>query len=134
MFDPASFVRVVAFAAVFSAIEYRYINKKEAGFDRAAGVHDEKPIFWVISPYHLFFLLPLFIIASFSFSVTAWAGDTFVLAVLEDMAYFAWRGSGVAKGEWTTRLFGSIGVGKAVVPVWWPLDLLVALALFVLPV
>ena len=133
MFDPASFIRVVAFAIVFAGIEYRYVNRREVGFDRSTGVHDEKALFWVISPYHLFFVLPLFIVASFTFSIGAWAGNTFALAVLEDVAYFVWRGTGVAEGEWTTRLFGSFNVGKVVVPVWWPLDSLVALALFALP-
>ena len=87
----------------------------------------------MITPYHAFFLLPLFILAAFALPVTAWADNTFLLAVAEDVAYFAWRGKAVRKGEWTTTLFGSFKVGRLVIPIWWPLDMLVAAALYAVP-
>lgn len=133
MLDPASFVRVVVFGVLYAGIEYRYVNRYEREWTRTAEGFVEKPLFWVISPYHLYLLLPLFVVASFATPLTAWAGNVFVLAVLEDLAYFAWRGRWVSRGEWTTTLFGSVKVGRFVIPVWWPLDILVAVALFWLP-
>lgn len=133
MFDAVSFVRVLAFAIIFAGIEYRYVNRREEDWTKTTQSFNEKPVFWVISPYHAFLLLPLFIVASFSWSITAWAGNTFFLAVAEDVAYFVWKGKPVAKGEWTTTLFGSLNIGKYVIPVWWPLDLLVAVFLYWLP-
>jgi hypothetical protein len=53
--------------------------------------------------------------------------------VLEDIVYFGWRGKLVTAGDWTTTLFGSVKVGGLVIPVWWPLDILLAAALFWLP-
>ena len=133
MFDLASFARIVAFAIIFAGIEYRYVNRSEAEWTgKVEGFH-EKPLFWVITPYHAYLLLPLFIAVSYTLPITAWAGNTFVLAVFEDVAYFWWRGRAVAKGEWTTTLFGSFRVGKLVIPVWWPLDLMVAAGLYLFP-
>ena len=133
MFDAASFVRVLAFGIIFAGIEYRYVNRREAEWTKKTEDFYEKPAFWVIAPYHVFLLLPLFIVASFTFPISAWAGNTFFLAVAEDIAYFAWRGKGVAKGEWTTTLFGSFSIGDLVVPLWWPLDLLIAAFLYWIP-
>jgi hypothetical protein len=133
LFDTASFVRVLAFGIIFAGIEYRYVNRREAEWTKKTEGFYEKPAFWVIAPYHVLLLLPLFIVASFTFPITAWAGNTFFLAVLEDIAYFAWRGKGVAKGEWTTTLFGSFSIGGLVVPLWWPLDLLIAAFLYWIP-
>jgi hypothetical protein len=133
LFDLLSFARVLAFGIIFAGIEYRYINRREAEWTKKTEGFNEKPVFWVISPYHFFLLLPLFIVSSFSLSITAWAGNTFLLAVVEDMAYFVWKGKGVTKGEWTTTLFGSFNIGNVVIPLWWPLDLLVAGFLFWFP-
>ena len=134
MFDPASFVRVVAFSLIYAGIEYRYVNRFERPWTKSQEEFLEKPVFWVISPYHLYLLLPLFIVVSYSPSISAWAGNVFFLAVLEDMAYFAWRGTAVSRADWTTTLFGSFRVGGFEVPVWWPLDLAFAAALFWVPV
>lgn len=133
MFDPVSFVRVVIFAVVYAGIEYRYVNRYERPWTKTTEEFAERPVFWVITPYHFFLLLPLFLVASFALPITSWAGNVFILAVLEDVAYFIWRGRGVAKGEWTTTLFGSLKVGPLEMPVWWPLDIAVAAALFWLP-
>ncbi|MCL4356235.1 MAG: hypothetical protein JRN56_04830 [Nitrososphaerota archaeon] len=133
MFDPVAFIRVIAFGIVYAGIEYKYINRHERDWTKTAEGFVEKPVFWQISPYHFYLLLPLFVIASFSSSVTAWAGNTFFLAALEDMVYFVWRGSVVSKNDWTTTLMGSFRVGKMEVPVWWPIDIAAAVALFVLP-
>jgi len=133
LFDLGSFIRVVLFAAFYAGIEYRYVNRYERESSGTPDGSREKPLFWVILPYHAYFLLPVFILAAFTLQVTAWAGNTFLLAVLEDVAYFGWRGKGVKEGEWTTTLFGSFKMGKYVVPVWWPLDLLVAAALYFAP-
>lgn len=130
MFDPGSFVRVVAFGVVYAGIEYRYVNRYEREWTKTAEGFSEKPLFWVISPYHLYLLLPLFVVASFSASITAWAGNVFFLAVLEDIVYFLWRGSPVSRNDWTTTLMGSFRVGKMEIPLWWPLDIAVAVALF----
>ncbi|MDA4124386.1 MAG: hypothetical protein OK438_02895 [Thaumarchaeota archaeon] len=132
MFDGVSFVRAVVFAVIFAGIEYRYINRAEAEWTKKVEGFFEKPAFWVISPYQAYLLLPLFITAAFTFSITAWAGNTFLVAVLEDMVYFAWRGKMVMEGEWTTTLFGSFRIGRFVIPTWWPLDLLVAAGLYAL--
>src|SRR5215831_14055893 len=133
MFDELSFVRVLAFAVFYAGIEYRYVNRYEKEWTKDAEGFAEKPVFWVITPYHAFLLLPLFIIVSFSPSITAWAANTFLLAVSEDMVYFLWRGRGVAKGDWTTTLFGSFELGGIVIPVWWPLDIAVAVLLYWVP-
>lgn len=133
MFDLVSFIRVLAFGIIFAGIEYRYVNRREAEWTKKTESFYEKPVFWVISPYHFFLLLPLFIAASFTLSITAWAGNTFLLAVGEDMVYFVWKGKGVVKGEWTTTLFGSFSIGGFVVPVWWPLDLALAAFLYWVP-
>lgn len=130
MFDPVSFIRVAAFGVVYAGIEYRYVNRRERDWTKDADGFVEKPVFWVITPYHLYLLLPLFLIVSYSSSLTAWAGDAFALAVLEDMVYFFWRGTVVSKKDWTTTLMGSIRVGRMEVPLWWPLDAVVAVALF----
>jgi ABC-type spermidine/putrescine transport system permease subunit II len=133
LFDLASFVRVVAFGIIYAGIEYRYVNRYEKDWPKTFEGVAEKPVFWVITPYHLFLLLPLFIVVSFSFSISAWAGNAFLLAVLEDIVYFAWRGRAVSKEDWTTTLFGSFRIGGAVIPVWWPLDIIVAGALYLAP-
>ncbi len=133
MFDPASFVRVVAFGLVYAGIEYRYVNRHERGWTKSQEEFLEKPVFWVITPYHFYLLLPLFLVVSYAPSITAWAGNAFLLAVLEDATYFAWRGSAVNKEDWTTTLVGSFRVGGFEVPLWWPLDLVLALALFWAP-
>jgi hypothetical protein len=132
LFDPGSFLRVAIFGVIYAGIEYRYVN----GYERewaATGGFPERPVFWVITPYHLFLLLPLFVTVSFTLSITAWAGNTFFLAVLEDVVYFVWRGKSVTAGDWTTTLLGSLRVGRLVVPLWWPLDILLAAVLFWVP-
>ncbi len=133
MFDPVSFGRVVLVAVVFGGIEYRYVNRREAEWTKRIEGFYEKPAFAKYSPYQLFFLLPLFLVVSYSPSTTAWAANVFLIALLEDISYFAWRGRMVEKGEWTTQLFGSFEVGPVVMPVWWPIDLVVALALYATP-
>ena len=133
MFEPASFVRVVVFGIVFAGIEYRYVNRREADWTTKTEGFIERPAFWVISPYQAYLLLPLFITAAFALPLSAWAANTFLLAVLEDVAYFVWRGKSVMAGEWTTTLFGSFRLGRFVIPAWWPVDLLVAAALYLVP-
>lgn len=134
MFDLLSLIRVLAFGIVFAGIEYRYVNRFEREWTKTAEGFVEKPVFWVISPYHLYLLLPLFIIVSFSSSISAWAGNTFLLAVVEDIVYFGWRGKMVVKGDWTTTLMGGFDAGGFVVPYWWPLDIAIAAGLYLLPV
>jgi hypothetical protein len=133
LFDPVSFARVAVFGVIYAGIEYRYVNRHEAGWTKEAEGFNEKFVFWVISPYHLLFLLPLFIAASFTFSITGWAGNTFFLAVLEDVVYFFWRGRFVTKADWTTTVLGSVGVGRHEIPLWWPLDIAIAAALYWAP-
>ncbi|QQG48056.1 MAG: hypothetical protein HY247_04635 [archaeon] len=133
MFDPVSFVRILAFAVVYAGVEYRYVNRSEAEWTKKVKEFPEKPVFWVIAPYHLYLLLPLFVIVSFTSSITAWAGNTFLLAVFEDIAYFGWRGRSVIEGEWTTTLFGSFRIGRWIVPIWWPLDAMIAAGLYFAP-
>jgi hypothetical protein len=130
LFDPASFVRVTIIAVIYAGIEYRYVNRYEREWTRTAEGFNEKPVFWVITPYHFYLLLPLFVVVSYSSSITAWAGNALFLAVLEDAVYFVWRGRGVDKRDWTTTLVGSFRVGPIEVPAWWPLDLIVAVALY----
>ena len=133
MFDPTSFVRSVAFAVVYAGIEYRYVNRNEAEWTKRMEGFYEKPAFWVVSPYHVFLLLPLFVIAAFALPLTSWAGNTFLIAIVEDIAYFGWRGKFVQPDDWTTTLFGSFRIGRVVIPVWWPLELLVVAGLYVVP-
>ncbi|HKT22277.1 MAG TPA: hypothetical protein VJR06_06710 [Nitrososphaerales archaeon] len=130
MFDPASFVRVIIFGIIYAGIEYRYVNRSEADWTKTAEGFSERPLFWAITPYHFFLLLPLFVVASYAPSITAWAGNVFFLAVIEDAVYFIWRRRPVAKADWTTTLMGSIRFGPMEVPVWWPLDTLIAAVLF----
>jgi hypothetical protein len=130
LFDPVSFVRVSIFAVIYAGIEYRYVNRREAEWTKKAEGFNEKPVFWVISPYHLYLLLPLFLLVSYSQSITAWAGNVLFLAVLEDATYFVWRGSPVTEKDWTTTLMGSFRVGPLEVPAWWPLGISFAAVLF----
>ncbi len=133
MFEAASFLRVVAFAVIYAGIEYRYVNRYEREYTKTAEGFVEKPAFGVFAPYHVYLLLPLFVVVSFALPLSAWAANGLVLAVLEDIAYFVWRGKGVAKGEWTTTIIGSFRVGRFEIPNWWPLDIFVAAALYLLP-
>ena len=134
MFEPTSFVRVLLVGVIYAGIEYRYINRREQEWTRKVEGFYEKAALGKYSPYQVFFLLPLFVVISYTQSITAWAGNVFLLALVEDLAYFGWRGRMVKEGEWTTQLFGSFRVGRTVViPVWWPIDLVIALLLFSVP-
>ncbi len=133
MFDWTSFLRVVAFGIIYSGIEYRYVNRYEREYTKTAEGFVEKPVFGVFAPYHVYLLLPLFALVSFVPSLTTWVGNGLVLAVLEDAAYFVWRGKRVAKGEWTTKIVGSFSLGGVEVPVWWPVDILAAAAFYFAP-
>jgi hypothetical protein len=133
LFDPASYLRVVVFGVIYAGLEYRYVNRREEEWTKRMDGFFEKPVFWAITPYHLYFLLPLFVTASFALPITAWVGNAFTLAVLEDVAYFVWRGKLVAKGEWTTTLMGSFTLGGLEIPLWWPLDIAAAAVLFWAP-
>jgi len=134
LFEPISFVRVVLAAVIYGGIEYRYINRREEEWTKKVEGFMEEPAFGKYSPYQVFFLLPLFVVISYTQSVTAWAGNVFLFAFLEDLAYFGWRGEMVKKGEWTTLLFGSFKVGSAIIPVWWPISVIITLFLYVIPV
>lgn len=133
MFDGTSFLRVVAFAVVYAGIEYRYVNRYERDYTKTAEGFAEKPALFVFAPYHVYLLLPLFAVVSFVLPLTAWVANGLLLAVLEDATYFGWRGSRVAKGEWTTTILGSFSVAGFEIPFWWPLDVLVAVALYLVP-
>lgn len=133
MFELWSLIRSLAFAVVYGGIEYRYINRNEAAWTKDVKDFYEKPAFWKVSPYQAYLLLPLFISVAFVMPVTAWAANTYLIAVAEDIAYFVWRGKMVMPGEWTTTLFSSVTIRGFVIPLWWPLDLLIILALYALP-
>ena len=133
MFDAASFLRVVAFALVYAGIEYRYVNRYELEWTKTAEGFVEKPALHVFAPYHVYLLFPLFAFAAFAWPFTTWVANGLILAVLEDAAYFWWRGRWVAKGEWTTTIVGSFSAGAREIPAWWPLDILAAAVLFLVP-
>jgi hypothetical protein len=133
LIEAESFFRALAFAVIFAGIEYRYVNRREAKWTREMEGFYEKPAFWVVSPYHVYLLLPLFIAVSFSTVVTAWAGNVFMVALAEDVGYFVWRGRGVDSADWTTTLAGSFRVGGAVIPVWWPAAAALVLLLYLAP-
>lgn len=133
MFDLLSFFKVIVVAVIYAGIEYRYINRKEAPWTQQIDGFYEKPIFGKYTPYHVFFVLPLFIAISYTGSITAWTGNVFLVAFVEDVAYFAWRGKMVLEGEWTAQLFGSFKLGGVVVPVWWLLDLVIVLFFYAIP-
>ena len=133
MFDAASFLRAVAFAAVYAGIEYRYVNRREVDWTGTTGGFGEKPVLSIFMPYHVYLLLPLFAVVAFAWPLTEWVANGLVLAVVEDAVYFAWRGRRVAKGEWTSTLIGSFSVGGFVVPTWWVLDVVVAAGLYLAP-
>lgn len=133
MFELISFFRVIAAAVIYGGIELRYVNRNEAEWTKHIDGFYEKPALWKYTRYHVFFLLPLFIILSYTGSITAWAGNVFLVALIEDVAYFAWRNKMVLQGEWTAQLFGSFKLGGVVVPVWWPLDVLTVLFFYAIP-
>ncbi len=133
MFDLQSFLRSAAFAVVYAGIEYRYVNRREEPWTKEVPGFYEKPLFWKISPYQAYLLLPLFIVASFTTSVTAWAGNVFFVAFLEDITYFVWRGRWVQPGEWTTTLLGGVEIGGVEVPLWWPAAILIGAGLYLVP-
>lgn len=125
MFDPASFARVAAFAVVYAGIEYRYLNRYEREFPQ------EKPVLGTILPYHAYFLLPVFVIVSYTLPITEWVGNVSFLAVAEDAIYFAWRGRPVTREDWTANILGSFKIGRAVIPIWWIPCVLAAAGLYV---
>lgn len=91
----------------------------EADWTKRVDGFYERPAAWLFSPYQLYLLLPAFIVVAFTFPISAWAGNNLLLALLEDVPYFDWRGRRVMKGEWTTRLFGSFRVASYEVRAWW---------------
>ncbi len=133
MFDPISFLRVSAAAIIYAGIEYRYVNRREAGWTKEVEGFYEKPFASKYTQYHVLFLLPLFVVIAYTGSIAAWAGNVFLTAFLEDAAYFAWKGKMVSEGEWSTQLFGSFKLGGVVVPVWWPLDILLVVFFYGIP-
>ena len=133
MFDIWSFVRVTAFALLYAGIELRYVNRRDAEWTKSVEGFTEKPAVWKLLPYHVFFLLPLFVIAGFALPVTAWAGNVLWIVLLEDVAYFVWRGRWVMSGEWTTTLLGSFRLGGRLVSGWWVPIALLVLALYWVP-
>ena len=133
MFDLASFIRVSVFAIIYGGIEYRYVNRSEDEWTKNIEGFIEKPVFGVFTPYHVFLLLPLFVSVSFVLPITAWAGNCFLVGLVEDVAYFVWRGKWVMKGEWTTKILGSFGVGDVVVPSWWPLSIVLVILIYLVP-
>ena len=133
MLELLPLARSVLFAVLFAGIEYRYINRKEVGWKDGLDQEGERPAFWVISPYQLYLLFPIFIVVGFSASVSAWVANTFAIALLEDVAYFVWRRAWVKRGEWTTLMFGSFEVAGKAVPAWWPLALTISLACYLMP-
>jgi hypothetical protein len=133
LLEPYSFVRVIAVAAIFAGLEYRYVNNREKGSSGAVADFKERPVFSTIYPYHLYFVLPLFVLASFALPLTAWAANVFLLATLEDALYFVWRRKWIQPGDWTTKMFGSFRVGGATIPTWYPLALAAAAALYAAP-
>ncbi len=133
MIELLSLVRSLAFAILLGGMEYRYVNRREASWTYQTEGFYEKPAFWLISPYQAYLLFPVFIVVALAPSVSAWAGNTFLIATVEDISYFLFRGAWVRRGEWTTRLFGSFSVGGKVVPVWWPLALAVTAAFYLMP-
>ena len=133
MFDLVSFVRALAFAVFYAGIEYRYVNRREEGWTKKVEGFFEKPVFWKIAPYQAYLLFPIFVIVGCTMPVTAWAGNTLLIMVLEDVAYFVWRGSWVRAGDWTTTLLGSISVGRRVIPLWWVPAVLLVLVLYLAP-
>lgn len=133
MIDFISFVRTSVFALIYGGIEYRYVNRGEAEWTKGVEGFFEKPVFGVFTPYHVFLLLPLFVSVAFALPITAWAGNSFLAAIVEDVAYFGWRGRWVVKDEWTTKILGSFGVGDVVVPAWWPLSVVLVAVLYLIP-
>ncbi len=133
MIELISLLRSFVFAVIFGGMEYRYVNRREARWTYELDGFYEKPAFWIISPYHVYFLLPAFLVIAFAPSVSAWAANTFLVAALEDVAYFLWRGEWVKSGEWTTLLFGSFSVAGRAVPIWWPLALGLSAACYLMP-
>ena len=134
MLEEISLLRSLVFDIVFAGIEYRYINRREEEWTKSVEGFAEKPAFWLISPYQAYLLMPLFIVAGSALPLTAWAANVFLIALVEDIAYFVWRGRGVVKGEWTTQLFGSFNLARVEVPIWWPLALALAAVLSAIPV
>ncbi|MDV3293008.1 MAG: hypothetical protein LYZ70_01925 [Nitrososphaerales archaeon] len=133
MIEFLSFLRTFVFAVIFGGMEYRYVNRREGKWTYEVDGFYEKPAFWLISPYQAYFLLPAFVVVAFAPSVSAWAANTFLVATLEDVAYFLWRGEWVKSGEWTTLLFGSVTVADRVVPLWWPLAIALSVACYLMP-
>lgn len=130
MLETQSLIRVIVFSFIYAGIEYRYINRREEEWTGKIEGFYEKSIIWKFSPYHIFLLFPLFITVSFAQPISAWAGNVFLVALVEDLSYFIWRGRFVKRGEWTTQILGSIDFGKYALPLWWPLALIICLLLF----
>jgi hypothetical protein len=133
LFDLFAFIRIVGFAVLFGCLEYRYIYRREAPWTKEVEGFNEEPAFWIIGPYQAYLVLPAFVVVALSPSITAWAGNAFLVAFLEDVAYFVWRGTWVRSGEWTTRLFGTFTVAGKVFPAWWPMAFAVAVAFYLMP-
>lgn len=128
-----SFIRVVIFSVIYGGIEFRYVNRREAEWTRGTPGFYEKALLGTYSPYHIYFLLPVFIVVGFTQDIPAWAANVFLAALVEDVFYFVWRKKWVAKGEWTTMLFGSFRLGGHEVPIWWVLVGMLVAALYYVP-
>jgi hypothetical protein len=116
----------------YAGLGYRYASRRGKEWTTKAGGFFERPAFWKISPYQAYLLFPIFAIAGYAMPLKAWAGNTLLIIALEDIAC-VWRGSWVRAGEWTTTLFGSVGVGGGLVPAWWIPSVLLVLALYWVP-
>ncbi len=134
MLELVSFLRTLAFAALYAGIEYRYVNRRDEEWTRTMQGFFEKPAFWKISPYQAYLLFPVFVVVSYTMPLSAWAGNLLLVVTLEDILYFVWRGRWVAPGEWTTTLFGKFTVGGRTVPAWWIPGALLVVILYWVPV
>jgi hypothetical protein len=133
LFDLVSFLRILVFSVIYGGIEYKYVNREEAEWTKKIPGFYEKPLWQKYTPYHVLFLLPLFVVVSFTFSLSAWFANVVFAALAEDIFYFVWRKRWVRKGEWTAKLFGSFTLGKYAFPLWWFLAAVIITALYLLP-
>jgi hypothetical protein len=120
-------VYCLLFAALFALLEYHLFINYFVPLEQA-------PLFAHIYPYHVFFVLPIFLTTSFVISSTnnfaglrtnplrsiarAWQ-VMLALMVLEDIMYFVAAGTTIPSHSWTCLQMGCVEIGFGSVPKWY---------------
>ena len=131
------------FATLFFAVSYGYLEWRFVALERGT------PVVLGFADYHLFPMLPIFLVVSYSAlldnmlhavkgephlflrPILVGSGHMVLSVVVEDAAYFLWGGIWITPQNWTAR-WGYVTIAGAVIPYWYILSVALALALYIL--